>query len=114
LVEDPWLIRETYLTSRKQILNFISNKESTRFLISSARIPHSSVEYFDREFPIGRGELEEVIKIDVHLKLKDVNSYVFLLRLIFLSPYYLILDCMESLNLLIVRLIGFDYLANSI
>ncbi|XP_010694032.2 uncharacterized protein LOC104906902 [Beta vulgaris subsp. vulgaris] len=50
LTQGPWMFDDNYLTIRKWIPNFFPDDTPMRFLTAWVRIPHLSVEYFDKEF----------------------------------------------------------------
>lgn len=65
LTQGPWMLDDNYLTIRKWVPNFIPDNQPMRFLTAWVRIPHLSVEYFDKEFlrKIG-GKIGKVARID--------------------------------------------------
>ncbi|KAL2942993.1 hypothetical protein RDABS01_031341 [Bienertia sinuspersici] len=65
LTQGPWMLDDNYLTIRKWVPNFVANDAPMRFLTIRVRIPHLSVEYFNKEFltKIG-GKIGKVIRID--------------------------------------------------
>lgn len=50
LTQDPWMLDDNYLTICKWKANFIPNDVPLRYLTAWVRIPHLSVEYFDKDF----------------------------------------------------------------
>ena len=67
LTQGPWMLDDNYLTIRKWIPNFIPDDTPLRFLTAWVRIPHLSVEYFDKEFlhKIG-SRIGKVMRIDTN------------------------------------------------
>ncbi|XP_021835968.2 uncharacterized protein [Spinacia oleracea] len=65
LTQGPWMLDDNYLTIKKWVPNFIPDNAPMRHLTTWVRIPHLSVEYFDKEFltKIG-GKIGKVIRID--------------------------------------------------
>lgn len=77
LTQGPWLIGDSYLTIRKWIPNFIADEEPIKFLTAWVRIPHLSVEYFDKQILHKIGEkIGKVIKIDRNTESMDRGQYV--------------------------------------
>ena len=77
LTQGPWLIGDSYLTIRKWVPNFVSDQEPIKKLTAWVRIPHLSVEYFDKQFlhKIG-AKIGKVIKIDRNTESMDRGQYV--------------------------------------
>nr|CCA66008.1 hypothetical protein [Beta vulgaris subsp. vulgaris] len=77
LTQGPWLIGDSYLTIRKWVPNFVSDQEPIKKLTAWVRIPHLSVEYFDKQFLHSIGsKIGKVIKIDRNTESMDRGQYV--------------------------------------
>ena len=77
LSQGPWLIGDSYLTIRKWVPNFIADQEPIKKLTTWVRIPHLSVEYFDRQVLLKIGaKIGRVIKIDRNTESMDRGQYV--------------------------------------
>lgn len=71
LNQGPWMLDDNYLTIRKWIPNFITDDSPRRFLTAWVRIPHLSVEYFDKEFLHKiSGKFGRVTRIDNNTRTK--------------------------------------------
>ena len=77
LTQGPWMIGESYLTIRRWIPNFIADEAPIKTLTAWVRIPHLSVEYFDKQIlhKIG-SKIGKVIKIDRNTESMDRGQYV--------------------------------------
>lgn len=77
LTQGPWMIGESYLTITRWVPNFISDEAPIKTLTVWVRIPHMSVEYFDKQVlhKIG-SKIGRVIKIDRNTKSMDRGQYV--------------------------------------
>ncbi|KAL8159996.1 hypothetical protein V2J09_001533 [Rumex salicifolius] len=65
LLQGPWLIGDSYLTSQRWRLNFIAEEEKLRFIVAWIRIPNSSMEFFDSGVLTMVGKhVGRVLKID--------------------------------------------------
>ncbi|XP_010684971.1 uncharacterized protein LOC104899471 [Beta vulgaris subsp. vulgaris] len=75
--EGPWMIGESYLTIRRWVPNFIADEAPIKTLTAWVRIPHLSVEYFDKQIlhKIG-SKIGKVIKIDRNTESMDRGPYV--------------------------------------
>ena len=77
LTQGPWMIGDSYLTIRKWIPNLVADEEPIKFLTAWVRIPHLSVEYFDKQILHKIGEkIGKVIKIDRNTESMDRGQYV--------------------------------------
>lgn len=77
LTQGPWMIGESYLTIRRWVPNFIADEAPIKTLTAWVRIPHLSVEYFDKQIlhKIG-SKIGKVIKIDRNTESMDRGPYV--------------------------------------
>ncbi|XP_010666674.1 uncharacterized protein LOC104883810 [Beta vulgaris subsp. vulgaris] len=77
LTQGPWMIGESYLTIKKWVPNFIADEAPIKTLTAWVRIPHLSVEYFDKQIlhKIG-SKIGNVIKIDRNTASMDRGQYV--------------------------------------
>ncbi|XP_010689461.1 uncharacterized protein LOC104903161 [Beta vulgaris subsp. vulgaris] len=77
LTQGPWMIGDSYLTIRKWTPNFVSDEAPIKTLTAWVRIPHLSVEYFDKHVlhKIG-SKIGRVIKIDRNTESMDRGQYV--------------------------------------
>lgn len=66
LTQEPWMLDDNYSTVyNKCVPNFIPDDSSMRFLTAWVFIPHSSVEYFDKDFLHKVGsKISKVIRIN--------------------------------------------------
>ncbi|XP_056685894.1 uncharacterized protein [Spinacia oleracea] len=76
LTQGPWMLDDNYLTIRKWIPNFIPDNSPMRHLTAWVRIPHLSVEYFDKEFlhKIG-SKIGKVTRIDNNTALAQRGQF---------------------------------------
>lgn len=76
LTQGPWLLDDNYLTIRKWIPTFIPDDSPMRFITAWVRIPHLSVEYFDKEFlqKVG-GKIGKVARIDNNTALAQRGQF---------------------------------------
>lgn len=77
LTQGTWMIGDSYLTIRKWTPNFVADEAPIKHLTAWVRIPHLSVEYFDKHVLHKIGEkIGKVIKIDRNTESMDRGQYV--------------------------------------
>lgn len=77
MTQGPWMIRDSYLTIRKWIPNFVPDEEPIKTLTTWVRIPNLLVEYFDKAFLHRIGEkIGRVVRIDKNTESMDSGQYI--------------------------------------
>ena len=77
LTQGPWMIGDSYLTIRRWVPNFVSDEAPIKTLTAWVRIPHLSIEYFDKQVLHKIGvKIGRVVKIDRNTESMDRGQYV--------------------------------------